>query len=248
MSYELTITPNRGAFSLVTSGPPVSGLTVPDNYSGLRSASFSMDRVPGLTVNGSPGAGAITFNNASFSNVTSINVTTTGSGTAPFYSVGGYIQVFNMANFEQFALFEVTSTSLSQDFQTRTLGVTYISSSVSSLANGVLVAAPQLFPSTSIEYVALPNSPLTVTGSLRAINGILQTPLLAGWTEFVNDYDIEAVGGVNFLINLRKTPENTADVQITYAVTKNGVAHQTFDVSLQYKSAAQIRNPGGLPS
>jgi len=252
MAYELTITPNRGVFSLVTVGNPVTGLEVPTSYSGAQSTGFIIDRVPGLTVNGNPSLGAITFNNANLQNVTQITVTSDTSaapaGLAPGWTTGSYIQTFNTANFEEFALFLVDSESRSSDLQTVTLNVTHISSTVTSFSSGDFLACDEQFASADIKYVATPNYPLTVTGSLRSINGILQTPNLAGWTEFTNDYDIETVGRVNYLINLRKSPTNTSDVDISYSITKNGVAHQNFLVTLKHKTAAELRNPGGLPS
>lgn len=251
MAYELKITPNRGAVSLDIPGITFAGLVIPTNYVGQQGKLYLMDRVPGLIKNGASGNGAITFNSASLQNVTTITVTAdTSHGFSMAPSFGDFINIFNTANFGQAALFEISSSTLSGDNLTRTLNVNHISSSINNYANGTFLACNSInsIPLSDIDYIAFPNNPLTIIGSLDAINGILQTPRLLTWTEFPNDWDVEQLNGTNFLKNFRKTPSNTNDVELTYNVTKNGVQHQDFLVTLKYKSAAELRNPGGLPS
>jgi len=245
MSYELTITPSRGTVILLTSGVEVEGNIMPTSVIGTkivesRLTKFWTGQLAEFTVGPASGDGVIAFNNASFQNTTQITLKATTNTGGGFIIFGGqfsnHIQLFKSSNFEEYALFKVNSNNSSPSARTQVLDVTFISSTVSSYATGddVVLGLAGKLSEVPYNYLATNSQPLTAIGTLKSINAILQTPESVIWSETPNNYFLTAAGGYDRVNNVEKAPADTSDVGLIYQVTKNGVLHQNFFVSLKY--------------
>lgn len=241
MSYELTITPNRGFVILQTSGAAVDGNIMPTSVTGSKvvsgrlSADWSQAWAE-YTVGTSNDDGAIVFNSASLASTTQIVLTPTPATGSGYFIFFNHIQLFGGSNFEDYALFRVNNRTADVSGRTQTLDVTFISSSINSYATNdkVVLSQKDKVNLVPFNYLASPNNSITAIGTLKSINAILQTPASVVWSEMPNDYTVSANSAYNEVTDVRKSPSDTTDVILYYQVTKNGVVHQNFNVILEY--------------
>lgn len=149
-----------------------------------------------------------------------------------------------------YSMYYITNISISSEtHRFFNLTVEYLGGNATSFANNpVAFNAMNIGPLTDLPtFIGTPSQPFGIVGSKDQINSFLQGDFSAqwNWVDFPTTFTIVSNFNPDDLAQFSYTNFNNSPVQLTYSLTKNGVAFNNWTTFLEFKTDQEFVNPLG---
>lgn len=198
----------------------------------------------------------INFNN-SIINATQAQVSSDSFSASNISTFNGsYLVVSLSSDITQRSVFKidslsVDSTSHQRDYHVFNLTFDYGNlTTLSDFADVYVSIERPVFNSLDVrDYFSAPGGSIVIDGDKNAINSFLQNAFSTQWQGFpdIATQESSEPGFAAFGRYRLSATDTTADVLITYSITKDGILQDPYVGLLRYQSSADAANPNNVP-